>query len=156
MGFSRFKTLSKQTGSALIISLATLVSATILVTAELNSALQQEKSTGNHLNGSQALNIAETGIRLGIAEITNGLNGALASSTLLSNSDFGGVMAAHEQVEVAGNPNLTGVIIAEDAANTDNLVTSTNFISGNMNLHYDGDLTSAFDTDISKLSWQQI
>ena len=49
----------------------------------------------------------------------------------------GGVIAAHEQISVSGNPTVTGFFLAENAAHSSTLVTNT-FVSGNPVITYDG------------------
>ena len=68
-----------------------------------------------------------------------------------------GILAAHEQVDISGTPNLTGTIVAEDAINNSTYATE-NIISGNMNINYNG-LSTPFNTGVvvvDSLSWQQI
>lgn len=54
-------------------------------------------------------------------------------------SDFvgGGVVAAHEQIEISGNPTVTGFFLAENAAHADPFVGSTT-IGGNPRITYNG------------------
>jgi len=50
---------------------------------------------------------------------------------------YSGLIAAHEQFSVSGNPTIQGAIIAEGAASTDSMV-EENEVSGDMQLCYDG------------------
>ncbi len=74
-----------------------------------------------------------------------------------ANQSFEGVMAAHEQVDISGNPNLDGFIIAEGASNVHDYV-DNNSISGDMQLTYNGLDTPFQDplADIVALSWEEI
>ena len=53
-----------------------------------------------------------------------------------------GYFLVHEQVEVSGNPNLEGAIVAEDVEDVHGFV-NENKISGSMNLTYNGDMRVA-------------
>jgi hypothetical protein len=48
-----------------------------------------------------------------------------------------GIMAAHEQIAISGNPRITGFVYAENAPTTDALL-GRNFISGNPTITYNG------------------
>jgi hypothetical protein len=64
-----------------------------------------------------------------------------------------GILAAHEQVSISGNPSLTGFIIAEDAANNSSTVVE-NRISGNMTVNYNGNVPNPFPGDVQIIAWQ--
>lgn len=69
---------------------------------------------------------------------------------------FQGIMAAHEQVAIAGNPSLGGYIIAEDAANSSNTATE-NTVSGNMELVSGAALATPFGSNRpSRLAWREL
>ena len=53
----------------------------------------------------------------------------------------GGQILVHEQIQISGNPEITGQIIVEDAASVSTLVTQ-NTINGNVTLTYNGGLNS--------------
>ena len=74
-----------------------------------------------------------------------------------ANQSFEGVMAAHEQIDISGNPNLDGFIIAEGASDVHDYV-DMNSISGDMQLTYDGLNTPFQDPlgEIVALSWEEI
>ncbi|MDI6788892.1 MAG: hypothetical protein QME51_11015, partial [Planctomycetota bacterium] len=59
---------------------------------------------------------------------------------------YTGLYAAHEQIKLSGNPAITGVVLAEDAEDVCNQVsTGSQFditISGNVNIVYDGKMTT--------------
>jgi hypothetical protein len=55
------------------------------------------------------------------------------------NTSYEGVILAHEQIQISGNPSMEGAIIAEDAENIDGSVTE-NKISGNVTITYNGNL----------------
>jgi len=66
-----------------------------------------------------------------------------------------GIIAAHEQIDVSGNVQLNGCMIAEDAATDSNLV-KNNQIHGNMTLTYTG-LSTPFNSDkVQILSWREV
>ena len=73
---------------------------------------------------------------------------------------FTGLIAAHEQFQISGNPRIEGAIIAEGAASTDDRV-AMNEIAGSLQLCYDGGLTfpdlSGGGTGVaSMVSWQDM
>ncbi|MDI6790178.1 MAG: hypothetical protein QME44_05770, partial [Thermodesulfobacteriota bacterium] len=66
-----------------------------------------------------------------------------------------GIIAAHEQIEISGNPGLNGYVIAEDATSTSNTA-NENKISGNMSLTYNG-LGGPFNSDkVQIVSWREV
>jgi Tfp pilus assembly protein PilX len=73
---------------------------------------------------------------------------------------FTGLIAAHEQFSVSGNPELQAAIIAEGAASTSDLVVQ-NEVSGDMSLCYDGDFTipgseNTGDGTARIISWRDV
>ncbi len=70
----------------------------------------------------------------------------------------GGIIAAHEQISISGNPELVGFTIAENAANDDNFVEDT-FISGEPILTYDGQPAPPadwMDRTIRTYAWRKL
>lgn len=65
---------------------------------------------------------------------------------------FNGLIAAHEQIDLGGNPTITGYIIAEDATSTSNTVTA-NSISGNPTITYNCNLNPPLLGPLQILSW---
>ena len=63
-----------------------------------------------------------------------------------------GQMLVHEQVMISGNPTLAGQLIVENATSVDNMVT-TNSISGNPTISYNGDLG---DYIFTQAAWREI
>ena len=55
------------------------------------------------------------------------------------NQVYNGIIAAKEQIQISGNPNIEGVLIAADASN-DSVLVKENRISGQMMLTYNGGL----------------
>ena len=70
---------------------------------------------------------------------------------------FQGIMAAHEQVTISGNPTLGGVILAENAQNLSSTA-KDNSISGNMRLIPGGDLVypGVAPGKPSRVAWRDI
>ena len=64
-----------------------------------------------------------------------------------------GIIAAHEQISVSGNPSLTGFIIAEDAENNRSTVQESN-LNGNMTVTYNGNMANPFPGDVQIMAWQ--
>ncbi|MEK7448522.1 MAG: hypothetical protein AAB019_03455 [Planctomycetota bacterium] len=62
---------------------------------------------------------------------------------------FNGVIATHEQIELLGTPNITGSILAEDAVDTHDVVsTGSTFdlsLSGTTNITFNGAVTTILD-----------
>jgi hypothetical protein len=65
---------------------------------------------------------------------------------------FNGLIAAHEQFSLSGNPTINGFIIAEDASSTSNTVTS-NTVSGNPTINYSCGLNPPLQGPLQILSW---
>jgi hypothetical protein len=68
---------------------------------------------------------------------------------------FEGIMAAHEQLEVTGNPTLKGFMLAENATTVSNTVINDR-VNGDMSLTYNGNLKNPLKGDIQMLSWRQL
>jgi hypothetical protein len=68
---------------------------------------------------------------------------------------FEGIMAAHEQLEVTGNPTLKGFMLAENATTVSNTVINTR-VNGDMSLTYNGNLKNPLKGDVQMLSWRQL
>jgi hypothetical protein len=67
---------------------------------------------------------------------------------------FQGIIAAHEQLLVSGNPTLNGFIVVENAVNQPSSSADKNEISGNMLITYNGNLGSPFPGDVQVMTWQ--
>jgi hypothetical protein len=73
-------------------------------------------------------------------------------------NDIQGIIAAREQIDISGNPNVSGSIIAGGQDSTSNFVTE-NSITGNPNVVFDGLLTPWEDPapgDVVRLYWHQL
>lgn len=75
-----------------------------------------------------------------------------------SQPSLNGVIATHEQVDIAGTPTFTGSIVAEDAEDVFSKVTSISYIDilGNFTLTYDGGMDTflvAGGTSVKVRSW---
>ncbi len=66
-----------------------------------------------------------------------------------------GIIAAHEQVEISGNPDLEGCVLAEDAASTSDLATS-NCVSGDIHITCNGKDSPFVANKTRILSWREI
>ena len=67
-----------------------------------------------------------------------------------------GAILVHEQIQLSGNPTLSGQIIVEDADNASDLVTE-NTISGNATISYNGTLGGGGGAGIFTLSaWREV
>ena len=74
----------------------------------------------------------------------NSQNILLVAGTDISNSGNttstwagGGIVAAHEQIDIVGNTELVGMVVAENAASADSFVTATS-VGGNASITYNG------------------
>jgi hypothetical protein len=67
---------------------------------------------------------------------------------------FNGLIAAHEQIDISGNPEITGYIIAEDAADVSQTV-KENKISGNPTITYECDLNPPLPGPLQILAWSR-
>lgn len=65
---------------------------------------------------------------------------------------FNGLIAAHEQIDLGGNPTITGYIIAENATSTSNTVTASR-ISGNPTITYSCNFNPPLQGPLQILSW---
>jgi len=76
-----------------------------------------------------------------------------------SDQKLQGLLYAREQIDISGNPNIHGAIIAAGLSNSDDMAKDGNSISGNPNITYDG-LVTPWDApaagDAIILSWQQL
>ncbi len=78
------------------------------------------------------------------------------NGTLTQDQVFQGVMAAHEQVAISGNPSLGGYIIAEDPGNRSNTAVE-NIVSGSMQLVSGASVATPFTSDKpSRLAWREV
>ena len=67
-----------------------------------------------------------------------------------------GAILVHEQIQLSGNPTLSGQIIVEDAVNISTLVTE-NTISGNATISYNGTLGGGGGVGVFTLSaWREV
>jgi cytoskeletal protein CcmA (bactofilin family) len=73
-----------------------------------------------------------------------------------ANQRFEGLMAAHEQVEVSGNPTLVGALVAEDACDTPGSPVTTSSVSGSMAIVYDGNLDVQLANLIRTSLWLEL
>ncbi len=74
------------------------------------------------------------------------------------NQTYNGIIAAAEQIDISGNPNIEGVLIAADQSSDSTLVDENKF-SGNMTLTYNGGLKFPWvdgipNGDAMVLSWR--
>ena len=74
----------------------------------------------------------------------NSQNLLMVAGTDISNSgnttstwSGGGIIAAHEQIDIIGNTSLVGMVVAENAASADSFVTATS-VGGSANITYNG------------------
>ena len=83
----------------------------------------------------------------------------LVSGNYNSDHRLQGIIAVREQVEISGNPNIHGGIIAQGAADTDGKVSGGNLLSGNATITFDG-LLSPWENpalgDVTRLYWHQL
>lgn len=67
-----------------------------------------------------------------------------------------GMIYAGEQIDLGGNVSINGFVLAADAAASESLVTS-NDVSGNATITYNGDVTSPFlSNKVTVISWQEL
>lgn len=65
---------------------------------------------------------------------------------------FNGLIAAHEQFRLSGNPTINGFLIGEDASATSSTVTS-NTVNGNPTINYNCGLNPPLQGPLQILSW---
>ena len=70
------------------------------------------------------------------------------------NQSYQGIIAAHEQLSLSGNPTLNGFIVVENAANSGGSYADNNTISGNIGITYNGSLDNPFPGDVQVMTWQ--
>lgn len=129
-------------------SKATPWSATLI--AEGNIEISGNPIMKNYTGGGTAVPDGVKNLLL-VAGLDLKING-----NLTQDQAFQGIMAAHEQVAISGNPSLGGYILAEDADNRSNTATE-NTVSGNMELVSGGSVTTPFGSDKpSRLAWREI
>jgi Tfp pilus assembly protein PilX len=68
------------------------------------------------------------------------------------NQQVPGLIAAHEQIHISGNPTINGFVIAEDAASASN-TEKENQISGNPTIKYDCGVSTPFPGGLQILTW---
>ena len=73
-----------------------------------------------------------------------------------ANQQFDGLIAAHEQVEVSGNPTLVGALVAEDACDSTGSPVTTSKVSGSMSIQYDGNLDVQLASLIRTSLWLEL
>lgn len=82
-----------------------------------------------------------------------------------SGFNYDGAIAAHEQINMSGNPRISGPVLANDTCpdepNAIDLVTGKNGINvpkltGNVTIHYDGGLRLPFGRTIHMPSWREL
>ncbi|MBI2877096.1 MAG: hypothetical protein HYY20_09470 [Candidatus Tectomicrobia bacterium] len=75
-----------------------------------------------------------------------------------ANTTYEGIMAAHEQLKISGNPQLNGFIFSENAENVSNtvLVDEISTVSGSPTITYNGQLgNNPFPGDLVIVSWME-
>jgi Tfp pilus assembly protein PilX len=71
-------------------------------------------------------------------EDSNACSGGTCSYSAPSDiAQMGGIYAAHEQIQISGNPNIFGFMIAEDAIDCSSVVTAPVEFNGDPNIFYD-------------------
>jgi hypothetical protein len=72
------------------------------------------------------------------------------------NQSFNGVLAAHEQVFISGNPTLVGSLLAESACDTPGSPVSVTTISGSMSIVYDDKVDVQLGSLIRTSLWLEL
>jgi hypothetical protein len=72
------------------------------------------------------------------------------------NQTFNGVLAAHEQVFVSGNPSLIGSLLAESACDTAGSPVSVTSVSGSMSITYNDDVDVQLGSLIRTSLWLEL
>jgi type II secretory pathway pseudopilin PulG len=105
------------------------------------------------VSGNPTMQAADHAKNIQIIAGTDISNSGNATSTWSS----GGVIAAHEQIAISGNPEFVGLFLAENAAATDNFVTSTS-ISGNPTITYNGAPSppAAWNLPLIRVAWREL
>lgn len=72
------------------------------------------------------------------------------------NQSFNGVLAAHEQIFVSGNPTVVGSLLAESACDTPGSPVDVTSISGSMSITYDDDIDVQLGNLIRTALWLEL
>lgn len=67
-----------------------------------------------------------------------------------------GVIAAHEQLDIGGTPNVQGAVIAEDACDTPSSPVHSNSVSGNFTLTYTGIGSVPLSSVVRITAWNEL
>lgn len=70
--------------------------------------------------------------------------------------DYQGVMMAHEQIQISGNPVVTGAFIADDACDSSNSPIHFNELNGNPTITYNGDFEIPVGEGIRVTHWLEL
>ena len=97
------------------------------------------------------------------------INGYLTQIVFLAGRDLGiagtpsqsfeGLLAAHEQVDISGNPSVLGAVLAEngcDSSESPKLAGPESEISGNMSLTYDDEINVALGNLVRTTLWLEV
>lgn len=66
------------------------------------------------------------------------------------------LLAAHEQIQVSGNPTIKGSLVAESVCNTSDSPVANNVINGNPTITFNGDLEVTVPTAIRTALWLEL
>lgn len=80
----------------------------------------------------------------------------LGTGSTEGDGSYQGLLAAHEQVKITGNPLLTGSVVAEDATDTAGSPVTQNFVSGSMTIRYEDPLDTNLVSLIRTTLWLEL
>lgn len=80
----------------------------------------------------------------------------IKTSGNMQGTTLGGVMAAHEQLEIGGTPNVEGAVVAEDACDTPSSPVHSNSISGNFTITYTGLGSVPLSSIVRITAWNEL
>ena len=92
-------------------------------------------------------------------EDTPGCSGSCSSTVPADAQQIGGAYASHEQIGVGGNPNIFGLMVAEEAADCSNAEIAPTKINGSPQIFYDCDHPVnpwTADDPPERVAWQEV
>ena len=90
---------------------------------------------------------------------TNACAGSCSSTQPADIQRISGAYASHEQIAIGGNPNIFGLLVAEEAVDCSNAVNAPTKINGSPQIFYDCDHPPnpwAADEPPKRVAWQEV
>ena len=116
-------------------------------------------SPANPSKGYHFLFVAGRDVKLsGNPGATNACPSGCSTSSVSNVDTYSGIIAAHEQISISGNPQILGFLLVEDAIACSDMVTGGTTINGNPSIYYDcNNPPNPWATDLTVVtSWQEV